>query len=292
MLETGRSPEHGVIKSGNSGHGQNVRPWESREPVESGQALSEQEAVTFLEGRISVAAALRSPYRTVHRVLLRADRQDRAMRWLQHRAREADVPVVLVCAAEIDAITEGKSHGGVAAEAGQRQFDQMEGLLPRGGGPAFVVMLDGIEDPFNFGQTLRALYAMGAHGVALRPRNWMSAAATVARASAGASELMPMAVAETVAEAADFYREQGLTVACAQKENAVPMDEADLTGPLFLLVGGEKRGVTRSFVKQADLSLQVPYERDGFEPSLGTTAAAAALAYEVMRQRKSAPRAV
>ena len=250
--------------------------------------MSEQETVTFLEGKISVAAALRSPYRAVQRVLVRADRQDRTVRWLQHRAREADVPVVQVDAAEIDAVTQGNSHGGIAAEAGQRQFVRLEELLPRGNGPAFLVMLDGIEDPFNFGQALRALYAMGAHGVALRPRNWMSAAATVARASAGASELMPMAVAETVAEAAEFYRERGLTVACAQKENALPMDEADLTGPLFLLVGGEKRGVTRSFVRQADISLQIPYDRCGFEPSLGTTAAAAALAYEVMRQRKHA----
>ncbi len=260
--------------------------------MDSGQALSEQETVTFLEGKISVAAALRSPYRTVHRVLLRADREDRTVRWLQHRAREADVPVVQVGAAEIDAVTQGNSHGGIAAEAGQRQFVRLEELLPRGNGPAFVVMLDGIEDPFNFGQSLRALYAMGAHGVALRPRNWMSAAATVARASAGASELMPMAVAETVAEAAAFYRERGLMVACAQKEHALPMDEADLTAPLFLLVGGEKRGVTRSFAKQADLGLQVPYDRVSYEPSLGTTAAAATLAYEVMRQRKHARRAV
>lgn len=252
--------------------------------------MSEQKTITFLEGKISVAAALRSPYRTVHRVLLRADRQDRTMRWLQHRAREAKVPVVQVGAAEIDTITQGTSHGGIAAEAGQRQFVHLKELLPGENGPAFVVMLDGIEDPFNFGQTLRALYAMGAHGVALRPRNWMSAAATVARASAGASELMPMAVAATVAEAAEFFRERGLKVACAQKENAIPMDEADLTAPLFLLVGGEKRGVTRSFVKQADLSLQVPYDRCDYDPSLGTTAATAALAYEVMRQRKHARR--
>ena len=254
--------------------------------------MSEQETVTFLEGKISVAAALRSPYRAVHRVLLRGDRQDRTMRWLQHRAQEANVPVARVDAAEIDAVTQGNSHGGIAAEAGQRQFVSLETLLPRGDGQAFVVMLDGIEDPFNFGQALRALYAMGAHGAALRPRNWMSAAATVARASAGASELMPMAVAGTVAEAAKFYRGRGLTVACARKEDALPMDEVDLTVPLFLLVGGEKRGVTRSFVKQADLSLQVPYDRVSYEPSLGTTAAAAALAYEVMRQRRQARRAV
>ena len=239
-----------------------------------------------------MAAALRSPYRAVHRVLLRSDRQDRTVRWLQHRARGASVPVVQVGAAEIDAVTQGNSHGGIAAEAGQRQFVGLEALLPRGNGPAFVVMLDGIEDPFNFGQALRALYAMGVHGVALRPRNWMSAAATVARASAGASELMPMAVAETAAEAADFYRRRGLTVACAQKEDALPMDEVDLTAPLFLLVGGEKRGVTRSFARQADLRLHIPYDRISYEPSLGTTAAAAALAYEVMRQRKHARRSV
>ncbi len=214
------------------------------------------------------------------------------MRWLQHRAREADVPVVQVGAAEIDAVTQGTSHGGIAAEAGERKFVNLEALLPRGNGAAFVVMLDGIEDPFNFGQALRALYALGADGVALRPRNWMSAAATVARASAGASELMPIAVAETVAEAASFYRGRGLTVACAQKEDALPMDETDLTAPLFLLVGGEKRGVTRSFARQADLRLQVPYDRVSYEPSLGTTAAAAALAYEVMRQRKHTRRKV
>ena len=245
--------------------------------------------ITFLEGKISVAAALRSPYRTVHRVLLRADRQDRTTRWLQHRAREANVPVEQVCTAEIDAITQGNSHGGVAAEAGQRRFVEMKELLPQGAGSAFVVMLDGIEDPFNFGHALRALYAMGAHGLVLRPRNWMNAAATVARASAGASELMPMAVAATVDEAAHFYRGQGLAVACAQKEGAVPVDEVDLTAPLFLLVGGEKRGITRSFVKQADLRLQIPYDRADFAQSLGTTAAASALAYEVMRQRKNAP---
>ena len=241
-------------------------------------------ANTFLEGKIAVAAALRSPYRTVHRVLLRADRQDRTARWLQHRAEEANVPVAQVSAAEIDALAQGNSHGGIVAEAGQRHFVDMKELLPQGNDPAFVVMLDGVEDPFNFGHAVRALYAMGAHGLVLRPRNWMSAAPTVARASAGASELMPTAIAATVDDAARFYRGQGLTVACAQKEDAAPMAEADLTRPLFLLVGGEKRGITRSFVKQAELRLQIPYDRE-FAPSLGTTAAVAALAYEVMRQR-------
>jgi 23S rRNA (guanosine2251-2'-O)-methyltransferase len=148
-------------------------------------------------------------------------------------------------------------------------------------------MLDGVEDPFNFGYAVRALYAAGVDGLIVRPRNWMSAAGTVARASAGASEWIPMAVAETAEEAAIFFRKQGLAVACTAKENAIPIDKVSLEGPLFLLIGGEKRGITRSFLEQADLTLQIPYGRL-FEQSLGTTSAAAILGYEIMRQRRLA----
>ena len=90
-------------------------------------------------------------------------------------------------------------------------------------------MLDGIEDPFNFGAAVRALYAAGCDGLVVRPRNWMSAAGIVARSSAGATELMPTAVAETAADAADLFPERGLTVACATKDRAVSIYQADLT---------------------------------------------------------------
>ncbi len=146
-------------------------------------------------------------------------------------------------------------------------------------------MLDGIEDPFNFGYSLRALYAAGVDGLVVRPRNWMSAAGTVARSSAGASEWVPTAVAETAEEAAAFFRQRGLTVACAAKDDrAVPLFTADLSSPLFLLVGGEKRGITRSFMDQADLLLEIPYGRE-FRQSLGTTSAASVLGFEILRQR-------
>jgi 23S rRNA (guanosine2251-2'-O)-methyltransferase len=90
----------------------------------------------------------------------------------------------------IDARTGGQSHGGVVAEVGPRRFLPLADLLPSTNVP-FIVMLDGIEDPFNFGQAIRALYAAGADGLVVRPRNWLSAAGIVARASAGTAELMP-----------------------------------------------------------------------------------------------------
>jgi len=257
--------------------------------------MSQQEAVeqTVLEGFISVEAALKAGSRDLHRILVRRDkvggrRPDRALAWLTRTATAQGIPVELTDAAQLDEVTQGSSHGGVVAVAGPRRMVGMADLLPdplTGKPNPFIVMLDGIEDPFNFGYSLRALYAAGVDGLVVRPRNWMSAAGTVARASAGASEWIPTAVAETAEAAAAFFQSHGLTVACAAEGNrAVNLFAADLTGPLFLLVGGEKRGITRSFMEQADLLLQIPYGRP-FRQSLGTTSAASVLGFEILRQR-------
>jgi tRNA G18 (ribose-2'-O)-methylase SpoU len=99
---------------------------------------------------------------------------------------------------------------------------------------------------------------------------------------------MPTAVAETVIDAADFFRAQDLTIACAAKDRAVSIYETNLAIPLFCVIGGEKRGITRSFADRADVRLRIPYGRQ-FPRSLGTASAVAVLAFEAMRQRARAP---
>jgi len=239
--------------------------------------------LAVLEGFVSVRAALKARSRPIHAIMVRRDKWDRGIAWLEHAARDAGIPVERAEAAAIDAIAQGTTHGGVIARVGMRQFVPL-GDLGADAGVPFVAMLDGVEDPFNFGQAVRALYAAGAHGLVVRPRNWLSAAGTVARASAGASEWMPTAVAETALDAAAHFRARGLTIACTAQQGAVSIYEADLSGPLFLVIGGERRGITRSFLDQADLLLEIPYGQ-AFDQSLGTTGATAVLAFEIMRQR-------
>ena len=244
------------------------------------------DAQTFLEGHLAITAALECASRPIATILLDRAARDREghLARLARLAAEQGVPLERVDRAAIDAQASGGSHGGALAVAGPRRFVGLGDLLA-GDAPAFVIMLDGVEDPFNFGQAIRACYAAGADGLVVRPRNWMSAAAIVARASAGASERIPTAVADTAEDAADFFRPRGLAVATTgQTRGAVSLFAADLTRPLFVLIGGEKRGVTRSFLERADLVLHIPYGRS-FRQSLGTTAAASILAFEVMRQR-------
>jgi 23S rRNA (guanosine2251-2'-O)-methyltransferase len=240
----------------------------------------------WLEGRISIEAAIRGQNRSIDAVYIRRGKWDFDTKRLRRTAEKAGIRVKIVDDTFMADHAVGKSHGGLLARAGPRRFASLERLLEGSSNP-LVVMLDGIEDPFNFGQAVRALYAAGIDGLVVRPRNWMTATAVVARSSAGATELMPTAVAESALEAAAFFRERGLMVACTAKESAISLYEADLTGPLFLLIGGEKRGITRSFLDQADIRLNIPYGRS-FRHSLGAAASTAVFAFELSRQRKQA----
>jgi 23S rRNA (guanosine2251-2'-O)-methyltransferase len=243
---------------------------------------SDEEAV--LEGMIAVRSALHAQSRELHRILIRAGKDERPVAQLEQRARAAGITVERVAADAIDSIASGTTHGGVVALAGPRRFASLYELGADETAP-FLALLDGIEDPFNFGYALRSLYAAGAHGAVLGPRNWMSAAGTVGRASAGASELLPLAVAEPL-EAVERCAEYGLAVVCAATEReARPLYDVDLRQPLLLVIGGERRGISRHVLSHADVVIKIPYGRD-FRGSLGTTSAASVLAFEVLRQRQ------
>jgi 23S rRNA (guanosine2251-2'-O)-methyltransferase len=214
-------------------------------------------------------------------VLVRDDKWEKSDR-LRKLASRAGVGVERVQAPEIEAVATGRTHGGVVAEVGPRRADDVGSLLE--GARPFVAMLDGIEDPYNFGYAIRSLYAAGADGLAVRPREWGASEATVVKASAGTFDLLPIADVESAEAAAELFAARGLAVACTAKRDATSIYDADLSGPLFLLVGGERRGVTREFLSRADLVLEIPYSRRS-PVSLGTVAAVSVLAFEVMRQR-------
>jgi 23S rRNA (guanosine2251-2'-O)-methyltransferase len=237
-----------------------------------------------LEGHLSVLAALENAQRPIEAVYLQQGKRIRSAGQLKRAAAARSVPVHEVPAAVIDDLSAGRSHGGVLALAGSRQYLSL-GELISGAPTPFIAMLDGVEDPFNFGQAIRALYAAGAQGLVLPPRDWENALNVVARASAGASERILTACAADSLEAVHFFRERGYLAAAADKSaGSHSIYEADLTGPLFLLVGGERRGLPAATLKACDLLLRIPYARP-FEPSLDVTSSTAAISFEIARQR-------
>jgi len=120
--------------------------------------------------------------------------------------------------------------------------------------------------------------------VILSPRNWMSAAGVVCRSSAGASEMLPLLVSGS-GNPAEFFKARGYKIACAGIRDSVSSFDADLKKPLLLIVGGEKRGISRTLLDAADLIVRIDYGRE-FGGSLSAASAASILGYEVMRQNQ------
>lgn len=212
----------------------------------------------------------------------RTQKKARELAFLKRKSRELGFSIQEVRPDDLNALTSGTTHGGIAAVCSPRTIpslkESMASIRPDG----FYVLLDGIEDPYNFAYTLRSLYAAGADGIILPPRNWMSEDGLVARSSAGTSEKLPLFVSDP-AEAAEVFHSLGYRVACAGIRDSVELYDADLSRPLLLVIGGEKRGISRAVLSQADMVVRIGYKGD-FRGSLPSAASAAVLAFEVMRQ--------
>ena len=181
----------------------------------------------------------------------------------------------------LDEITLGSSHGGIVAVAKERSLPRLSDaadINPDG----FYVMIEGIEDPYNFGYALRSLYATGCSGIILTERNWMSAAGVVARSSAGASEIFAI-YKSSPHEAVEFFKKRGYRVVCADERTDNVLGKCEMRTPLLLLVGGEKRGISRSLLECADMLVRIDYARE-FNASLSAASATTMFAYEIMRK--------
>ena len=212
----------------------------------------------------------------------RMEKKSRELGFLRHKSEELGFEIQAVHPDDLDNLTSGKTHGGIVAVCSDRTIPLLRESLDQIKENGLYVFLEGIEDPYNFGYTIRSLYAAGADGVILPPRNWMGVAGLVARSSAGTSEKMPLFVAEP-GEVIPLFHGKGYRAACAEIRDAVELYEADLTLPILLVIGGEKRGISRAVLAEADLNVRIGYHGD-FRGSLSSAASAAVLAFEVGRQ--------
>ncbi len=206
----------------------------------------------------------------------------REISFLSAKSRALGFPLEFRSATEIDELAVGTTHGGILAKCTPRVLPRLSSdlILPNG----VYYYLEGVEDPYNFGYATRSLFASGADGIVVSPRNWMGAAGVVARSSAGSSERIPMLVADTE-EAIDCFHSLGYTVICAGIRDSVSLWEADLQKPLLVVLGGEKRGISKAALASCDQIVRIDYGSE-FRGSLSTSAAAAVFGFEILRQNQ------
>jgi 23S rRNA (guanosine2251-2'-O)-methyltransferase len=187
---------------------------------------------------------------------------------------------------------EGGRHQGVIAWLGAYAYADLDELVGGGAGaggaggePALVVALDGVEDPRNLGAILRSAYLLGAGGVIIPEHRAAQVTPVVAKASAGASELLPIAQVGNLVRALDQLRELGLwRVAVHDAPGAQPIEAIDGTLPLCLVLGAEGTGVRPLVAKSCDFHAVIPMARAAVG-SFNVSVAASLALYEVRRQR-------
>jgi 23S rRNA (guanosine2251-2'-O)-methyltransferase len=182
-------------------------------------------------------------------------------------------------------LAEGASHQGVVAEVAEYRYANLEDLIEKQTPePKLLVVLDGIEDPHNLGAIIRSAHALGAHGVVIPQDRATGVTATVAKASAGAIERCKIARVVNLSRAIEKIQKAGLWVAAAEPAGEKELDQADLTGPLALVIGAEGKGIRPLVRSHCDLSIRIPMAND--LGSLNASAATAIALYEIVRQRR------
>ncbi len=139
--------------------------------------------------------------------------------------------------------------------------------------------MDGVEDPFNFGYSVRNLFAFGAYGFILPKRNWLTASNVVARSSAGASELCNIAISSDDTSTVELIKQKNIDIVCAALSgDSISLYDFNPTKPFVLFIGGEKRGISKEFMENANTVVHIPYANQNAKYSLPTASAAAIFA--------------
>ena len=173
----------------------------------------------LFEGMSSISALIKAidcsnslNDRKILRILIdktKKDSKKREIAFLNLKSKELHFQIDFVESDIIDKKTVGQTHGGIIAECSQRNIPLLSTDNIKKDG--IFYFLEGVEAPYYFGYAVRSLYASGADGLILSPRNWMGAAGVVARSSAGTSELIDLYISEAT-EAIDIFKKRGYIV--------------------------------------------------------------------------------
>ena len=255
------------------------------------QNLSNTDTDIF-EGMTSISAVINSinagtSNRCIHTIYYdsaKADKKSRELSYLKIMADRLGFELIPTDSASLEDISSGTTHGGFVAISSKRDLPVLTADVVSDSPCAFYALLEGIEDPYNFGYSVRSLYASGADGIILPPRNWLEFSSTVARSSAGCSELANIFVSEPV-DAVNTFKEKGFNIICAGIRDSVSVYEADFSKPTLLIVGGEKRGISRKLLDMCNQTVRIDYGCE-FKGSLPTASAVSVIAFEALHQRK------
>jgi len=238
----------------------------------------------LLFGFHAVGVRLKTAPASVGEVHVDVARRDQRMRQLIERAQAAGVRVVDSDDARLTQLVGNPRHQGVAARvAPLPQVHSLDDLMDAVQGPPLVLALDGVTDPHNLGACLRVADGAGVHAVIAPKDHAVGLNSTVAKVASGAAETVPYLMVTNLARSLSELKERDILVVGTSDDAPITLYEADLKGPLALVLGAEGKGLRQLTRKTCDLLVRIPMR--GAVESLNVSVAAGVSLYEARRQR-------
>lgn len=200
---------------------------------------------------------------------------------------ERGVKVQWVDRRALDRLSDGANHQGVVAEVAGYRYSTLEELTERAGkGPGlpFLLALDALEDPQNFGSLLRSADAAGIHGAIIPLHRSVGVTPAVEKASAGAVEYLAIARVTNLTRSLGELKRQGYWIVGLDAQGSVQYDRFAVDVPLVLVVGAEGRGLGRLVAETCDVLVRLPMH--GHVESLNAAVAGSIVVYDVLRRRQ------
>ncbi len=209
-------------------------------------------------------------------------------------AKEAGAVVKKVHAQKLQSICQSEKHQGVAAFTSMVSYVDYKEILQIAkdkNEPPFLLLADGVEDPYNLGAMIRTAYLLGVHGVIIPKRGGVGITAAVHKASAGAAVHMPVARVSNIGETIRRLKEENIFVYCADM-NGTPLRKNNLTGGIALVMGAEGKGVSSLVKKLCDGIISIEMyagnqEQNQSVDSFNVSVAAGIVLYEIQQQREN-----
>ncbi|WP_019123559.1 23S rRNA (guanosine(2251)-2'-O)-methyltransferase RlmB [Brevibacillus massiliensis] len=239
----------------------------------------------WIAGKNPVIEALRSG-RAINKIWIAEGVNKNLMGPVFSLAKEQGVVVATANRKKLDQLAGTDNHQGVIASVAAYEYAEVDDLLARAKQrqeAPFLLILDELEDPHNLGSILRTADATGVHGIIIPKRRSVGLTATVAKASAGAIEYVPVARVTNIVRTMEELKERGVWIAGTDAQGDQDFRQGDYAIPLALVIGSEGKGMSRLVREHCDFLYRLPMA--GQVTSLNASVAAALLMYEVYRAR-------
>ena len=240
---------------------------------------------SFIHGFHAIIAKLRHQPEAILEIFIDAERNDARARDLLRHAEQQGVRVMPVDGKRLAGMSGGnmRHQGVVARVSGEMRHVSLDDVLDTLEEPAFLLVLDGIQDPHNLGACLRVADGAGVHAVIAPKDHAAGINATVAKVASGAAETMPYFMVTNLARTLNELKERNIWVIGTSDDAPQTIYQADLRVPLALVLGAEGQGMRQLTRKTCDALVSIPMQ--GAVESLNVSVASAVCLYEALRQR-------